>query len=275
MPWHIVNANAKSRLIAAFLPVVILGAVVCWTPTVNAVDNDVGAVVCGVGAPGATIDITQPNDDSVVSQALTTFRGSINNTSQIDIEIDGTYSNTVAIGSNQVTFATDINLTVGTHTIKITAYDICGGQNADDSIVITYTPKVDPSNGGTTETEVGGESGVVIGSDSQIEDNEVAQSIEQLPIIGAAVSIVADFATSIGLVATVPSSNVTAGVARVGLTVAALTSVVMAGTLAPLAAQTIPGLSEAFTITSHRSMLYLGWLIRGAGALTMAVVYFL
>jgi flagellar biosynthesis component FlhA len=45
--------------------------------------------------------------------------------------------------------------------------------------------------------------------------------------------------------------------------------------LAPIAAQTVPGISEMFNVASTRSMLYLGWVIRGLGAFVLVLAYFL
>jgi len=241
---------------------------------VFAVDSQIGAVVCGAGSPGASIDITQPTAHSMVNQAVTTFRGTLSNTSQIVIEIDGDYVNTVAIGSNQTDFATDISLSEGTHTIAMTANDICGVKDASDSIVITYQPAVEPSNGGTTPTEVDKPDQAVT-TGEVIPPNDVFHQIQQLPVIGAAVSVVADFAVATGLESTISTGNAIVGVSRVGLTVAALTSVVMASSLAPIAAQTVPGISEMFNVASTRSMLYLGWVIRGLGAFVLVLAYFL
>jgi hypothetical protein len=242
---------------------------------VFAVDNEVGAVVCGTGSPGASISIDQPTDDSVVNQAVTTFRGTINNTSQIVVEIDGDYVSTVAIGSNQTTFATDLSLSQGTHTIVMTANDICGVHDAKGSIVITYQPSVEPSSGGTTPTQVDQQPDTPVKADNPITDKDIFHQILQLPVIGSAVSVVGDFVAATGLESTVSTSNTVVGISRVGITVVALTSVVMASSLAPFAAQAVPGISEVFNIASNRSMLYLGWVIRGAGILAMAFAYFL
>jgi len=138
MQWHSVRNqkrnNVFGRSVFTGLAGILLSA--AFALPVYAVDNQIGAVVCGAGSPGASIDITQPTDDSVVNQAVTTFRGTLNNTSQIVVEIDGDYVSTVAIGSNQTDFATDISLSEGTHTIVMTANDICGVQDASDSVVI-------------------------------------------------------------------------------------------------------------------------------------------
>lgn len=277
MRWRIVGQLKRNSVLGrgtlAWLAGILLSGAFAWPAL--AVDNQIGAVVCGVGSPGASIDITQPTDDSVVNQAVTTFRGTVNNTSQISVEMDGDYVSTVAIGNNQTEFATDISLSEGTHTIVMTANDICGVQDATDSIVITYQPAVEPSNGGTTPTEVDQGPDTAVQADEVITKDDVYHQIQQIPIIGSAVSMASEFIAATGLESTVTTSNVVVGVSRVGLTVAALTSVVMASSLAPVAAQTVPGISEMFNVASTRSMLYLGWVIRGAGVLVMAFAYFL
>ena len=251
----------------------------CPLPSASAVDTQVGARVCGSNPSGALIDITQPVDDSVVNQSSVTFRGTVASASQIVIEVDGAYDGTLAIAANQTTFDTNISFPLGTHTVSMRAIEVCGGPDGTDSVVLTYEPAVEPSAGTDTDTSVDPQvtgAGVVI-TDDIIKEGDTVTQIEQLPVIGAAVSVVSDFAAAIGLESTVIGNNTPAiaGVARVGITVAALTSVVMATSLAPLAAQAIPGVSEAFNVSSHRSMLYLGWIIRGVGVLAMAFAYFL
>ena len=272
------NISVKNRLL--FGAVLVPFGLIAAGSGVSAVDTQIGAVVCGSGAPGAFIQITQPLNDSVLEQPVVSFRGNVNNTAQIEVFIDGTQDRTVAIGANQTTFLTDLSLSEGTHTVTMKANDICGGQDDEDSVAITYTPAVSqPSTGGMTPTTLEGAvtlDGEPVNAEA-VDDSEFMQQIEQLPIIGAAVSVVTDFATAIGLESTIASGNAPAatGVARVGITVAALTSVVMASTLAPMAAQAIPGVSEVFNVSSHRSMMYLGWVIRGAGLLALAFAYFL
>lgn len=247
---------------------------------VAAQDSEIGALVCGSGSPGASIQINQPINDSVVNVNPTTFRGSVNNTSQITIEIDGNYVNTLAIGNNQTMFSTDLSVSEGTHTIKMTANDICGGADADDSVVISYAPITSPSSGGTTPTAVGG-STTLAGQPTTGEpilDNNFTQIIDQIPVVGAAVNTVTDFVRAIGLESTITSSGDSLsllGIARVAVTIGALASIVLASILAPMAITTVPGISEVFHATSHASMLYLEWVIRGVGVLAMALAYFI
>lgn len=279
MPWRV--ENVKNKLFGFVASAFVVGSfLVCGAAApVGAVDSQVEVTVCGSVVPPASIDITQPINDSVVDQSVTTFRGTVANATQIEIEINGQYNSTIAVAVNSASFQTDVALPNGTSTVTMTANSICGGQDSSDSVVVTFQPATEPSSGGTTPTVVDGSvtlDGSAIDAEV-IEKDDIAETIERLPIVGAAVSAVSDFASMIGLEATVSSNNTTvvAGTARVALTVAALSSIVMAGSAAPLAAQAVPGLSELFNVQSHRSMLYLGWIIRGVGLVALALAYFI
>ena len=275
MQWFVAakNSHVDHFLLGGLFTMLIA---VSAAPTTFAVDTEIGVSVCGQVAPSSAIDITQPNNDSVVDQAVTTFRGTVSNAVQIEIEVDGGYSGTIAIGANQGSFNTDITLDKGTHTIQMTATNVCGGADASDSVVITYQPTAAPSTGITTPTEVANES-TAEPVDTSESAGSVFDQIAQVPVIGPVVSMVGDLARTIGLETTITGNNtpVIAGVTRVVVTVAALTSVVMATSLAPLVVQSVPGVSKFFTASSSRSMLYLGWVIRGAGILLFSLVYFL
>lgn len=277
MQWRGENRTTRNsvfgRGVLAWLAGVLLSGVIALPAM--ATDNEIGAVVCGTGSSGASLTIDQPKDDSVVNQALTTFRGTINNTSQIVVEIDGKYVSTVAIGSNQTTFATDVSLSQGTHTIMMTANDICGLHDASDSVVITYQPSGEPSSGGTVPTVVEPAVNAPAPNGEPIPQQDVYHQLQQIPVLGPAVSFIKKIAVSTGLEATVSRGNAIVGASRVIITTAALTSVVMASTLAPLAIQSVPGVSLLFNVASHNSLLYTGWVIRGLGVLAMAFAYFL
>lgn len=272
--------NAKAGLwLAPFVVTGLLSLPVIAAPVASATDTSIGVSICGDNVPAAQIDITEPNDDSIVAQAETTFRGTVANATQIEVTVDGQYNNTISITTDDTAFETVLTLSAGTHTITMTANAICGAPDADESIVLTYQPAVEPSHGGGVPTDVRDEvspRGVVIADDT-IRDDQGASPIVDLPFIGGIANIAQDFGAIIGLDSTIHSNDapLTVGIVRVGLTVAALTSVVMASTLAPIAAQAIPGLSEVFSASSHRSMIYLGWVIRGAGLLAMALAYFI
>jgi hypothetical protein len=280
MPWPVVSVQ-RSRKRTSLGGVLSAGLLtLVWLTPVGAVDTNIGVSICGDDSPGASIAISEPNDDSLVSTNMTRFRASVSNASQVEISLDGQYVTTLAIGATQTSLQTDLTLEQGTHTIAMTALDICNGQSATDTVVITYQPAVEPSSGVTTPTEIVSDQsadGVVITTD-QLEDEEASTpEIEQLPIVGPIVNGVTDFTHAIGLNQTLAGSGapLAVGVARVALTAAAVTSVVMAASLAPLALQAAPGLTEVFHAGSHRSMMYLEWAIRGVGVLAMAIAYFI
>lgn len=256
-------ATLLAVLVALCLPVAVT----------NAVNSEVGVTVCSGSSPPAEVQITEPNDDSVVSQSTIDLRGSVANASQIEIQVDGQYSSTLAVGAAQTTFETQVSLAVGTHTILVIANPICQGPNAQDSIVITYEPETQPSDGGSTPTDVGG--GVVVGDGSEDDQNIETAGVRQIPIIGAAVGLVTDFSAFSGLDATIPANNTVVGVFRVALTIAALTLIVAASTVAPLFLQAFPGISELFNTNSSRRRAYVGWILRVGGVLLMGLVYFL
>lgn len=270
--------NVKNNRRLLRLSTLVVGLSLLWLPAMPVAatnSSDIGVIVCGGAVPAAQIDITEPLSDSVITQADTTFRGTVANATQIDISVDGNYSQTVAVGTSDSSFETDLTLTEGTHTITATANGICGSAPALDSVVVTYQPEAETSGGSSTPTTVTDDgNGVVVGDGLTLSDDHTATPLDRIPIVGPVVNAVTNFAQAVGLENTVNTTNVVVGVSRVGITVAALTSVVMASSLAPVAAQRLPGLSQVFNTTSHRSMLYLGWAIRGIGVLAMALVYF-
>ena len=274
-------ANVKSRYAGLFLvPFLACVLTSIGSTGTSALDMDIGVSICGNNVPAAAIDITQPVEDSVVNQPTVTFRGTVANTSMIEVEIDGQYASTVSVGPSEATFEFNLTLDAGTRTVGVRANAVCGGQVATDTVALTYQPISQPSGGGSTPTVIGEQAVAEDGTPIETEpvsENNIVKQIEQIPLVGAAVSIVSDFATAVGLESKVINGNApaVAGVARVGVTVAALTSVVMASSLAPIAAQAVPGVSEIFNASSHRSMIYLGWAIRGVGVLAMAFAYFL
>lgn len=272
----------KSKAVILFLPALVLGLSLLTLAqgyTVAAVDTEVGVSVCGADVPAAQITINEPLDDSVVSNGTITFRGTVANATQVEVAVDDEYNNTISVPSGGTSFEVLLTLTPGTHTVTMTANAICGAPSATTSTVITYQPATQPSNGGSTPTEVGSDrpvTGVVIATE-RIDENAAPQAISRLPIVDAIVNQVKDLATIVGLQATVAEEGtpLAVGAARVGVTVAALAAIVTASSLAPMAAQTIPGLAAVFSVRSHRSMVYLGWIIRGVGVAAMALTFLL
>lgn len=272
------DVSLKNNVASFGIVLAMLSAVLTAQPA-HGTDTQIGVAVCGDTIPAAAVTIQEPLGDSVVDQPTVTIRGVALNATQVLISIDDQYSVTVALPVTSTSFATDIFLTPGTHTIKTEAFGICGGAPSEDTVVVTYQPAAPPSNGGITPTDIEGTvslDGVPVDVEEIAQDEETTP-LNELPVVGPVVNMVSDFATAIGLSNTIAGNNTSpvVGVARVGVTVAAITTIVMAGSIAPLAAQALPGVSELFNANSHRSMIYFGWVIRGVGAIAMALAYFL
>lgn len=126
----------------------------------------IGATVC---TNSSTITLTAPVSDSVVTTAAVPITGTVTQTSQIEIQIDGTFDSILPLTIGQTTFSGTVQLTKGTHTITATAVSICPGTNGSASVVVTYEPAVEtPSTGGQTGTSTEGDKssgGVTINSE--------------------------------------------------------------------------------------------------------------
>jgi hypothetical protein len=275
MRYHV--GSVRSSLISVAL--ILAAAIACFTvlvsQTAGALDTQVGAVICGDDAPVATIVITQPNDDSIVDQSTMTFRGDVTNTAQIEIQIDGQYHSTLAVGVNQTSFVTDITLTAGTHTITMIVSGICDGATASDSIVVTYQPSVPPSDGGSTPTDVDSGDGVIIGDPDDVNVDEAedvsVDPFESIPLVNGLSEGIKRFSEAVGLNQTIGQTNPIVASGRVALTVIGITSVSLAGSIAPVIIQMVPGVSNVFHATGVRLRSYVGWAIRGGGVIAFIV----
>lgn len=101
--------------------------------------TQVSALVCGSDSH-ASLVMAQPKSDSVVSSPTVTVSGSVTQTSQINTTLDGAYDQTVALAAGQSTFSLTMTLGPGTHTIAVTALDMCAQHNATTQLVVTYQP---------------------------------------------------------------------------------------------------------------------------------------
>ncbi len=254
------TAAVVSRNLAASLVVGVGLLTFGAADNVRAVDTGVNAVICGQDAPGASIDITQPNDDSIVNQPASTFRGTVANATQIEVEIDGQYDSTVTIAYNQATFAIDLSLTEGTHTVKLTANDVCQVKNASDSIVITYQPVDEPSDGGSTPTDVDG--GTVVDPDGPAPTPSDGPWFERSPLLKGVTEFVADVGRLLGIDRPFVGDGPVLGIIRTTSVLGALFVIAMAGALAPWVQQRVPRLRSPFGMTTTASHRLVTWLLR-------------
>jgi hypothetical protein len=101
--------------------------------------TQVSALVCGSDSH-ASLVLSQPKSDSVVADAHLTLNGTTLQASQVSTTLDGAYDQTVAVATGQSSFSLTMTLDPGTHTIAVTALDMCAQHNATSQLVITYQP---------------------------------------------------------------------------------------------------------------------------------------
>ena len=139
---------------------IFIAASVLFVPNASANSTQINANICGGINQGSTISITNPASDSTIDSPTLVIEGTVASASQIVSTVNGQYSQTLALSSNQSTFELTETLSPGTATIELVAYDVCSVQNDSDSIVVTYSPNTDPGDGGDTpthgDTSVGG-----------------------------------------------------------------------------------------------------------------------
>jgi hypothetical protein len=115
----------------------------------------VEVLVCPT-ADQSNVMIVEPQADSTVNEPKVAIKGQVEYISQIDFFINDVYSHTVALGYADISFESVITLSPGTHTIKVIATGSCSQATRDDSAVITYQPKTQPSVGQEVDTTVEG-----------------------------------------------------------------------------------------------------------------------
>lgn len=138
MSWRDVSASKLGILCCLALLFAIA------TPTsLHAATTQVDVLICNPNTT-AQLTITTPPSDSTTSHPVVTIEGNALYTSQIEVYVDGGYNKTIALATGVTAFNTNVRLSPGTHTITLTAIDICGNAHDTKHIVITYQPGVGP-----------------------------------------------------------------------------------------------------------------------------------
>lgn len=181
-------ASAKlHRLSASLFAVSSVMLTLLASAPVFAASTSVNAAICGAGA-GATLTITSPPSDSVVSGPIVQVSGDVSNATQIDVSIDQQYNSTLPLSAGQTSYHTSVQLSPGTHTISLVANDVCQMQDGTASVVVTYQAQTTPSTGQGTPTQVGensGGGGVKLGEPiANSADDSSRTDITKVPIIG-------------------------------------------------------------------------------------------
>lgn len=221
-----VRSNFRLRWLAALLSVCGL-----YTTPVFAVagTTQISAEICR--APlGSTIQITSPKSDSTVDTATIAMKGTVSDATQITVTIDGNYSETIPLGASDTSFNFNLNLTKGTHTIKLVANDVCQIQNSSDSVIVTFSGA--SGNGVDTPTSAGG---VLVGVSEVTPPaggDDPYKQIKQSPVIGPVLDSMERLYSFSGLDTTIEQGGVVASAVRVGafavgVTTLTFTSVVL------------------------------------------------
>jgi hypothetical protein len=131
MPHTIVVANKLAGTLAAMLVAVFLFSI----PV--AAQSTIKAQLCA----DSQITISQPPHDGTVNNPLVHFSGTVVYAGQIEVYIDDNYSTQIPLASGATTYASDITIGTGTHTIKLVAIATCSSSsNASSTLVVTYVP---------------------------------------------------------------------------------------------------------------------------------------
>jgi hypothetical protein len=128
--------------------------------------NNVQVMVCPQPSE-SSFDIAVPQSDSVVVEPKLAITGAVEHISQVDFFIDDTYNHTQALGFSALDFSSSVTLAPGTHTLKLVASDSCSQTTHEETVVVTYEPRVAPSLGSAVDTTV----------DDQAIDVELAEPV--------------------------------------------------------------------------------------------------
>lgn len=144
-------AAGKRNSFFILLALVATGAGSVFTPAAALAQSNVNAIIC---RPAAELTITSPQSDTIVDSPAVTLKGTVMQAGQIEVMVDGTFDSVIPLSSGQTSFESSVQVSQGTHTIKLKAIDSCGSNNTEKTVVVTFANS--PSNGEATETETGG-----------------------------------------------------------------------------------------------------------------------
>lgn len=124
-----------------------------------AAQSNVQVVICRDTQP-ATLSVASPKSDSVVSAATLVVSGVVSQSHQLEVYVDGAFNSIESLPPDASTYTTSIQMSPGTHVVKLVAVDACQVKNAAVELIVTYQPVSVPSNGSQVPTVVQGMVGV-------------------------------------------------------------------------------------------------------------------
>lgn len=132
---------------------------------------------------GSTVTVQSPGSELTVANPQLNISASVTGTNFVEVRVDGAYDKTVPIGALQTSFDTVVSLSEGTHEIKLIANDICGVNDGEASIIVTYNRQANPSVGSQIPTNTG--------SGANLYQNDAGVTVDslQLPTPGYGVVV--------------------------------------------------------------------------------------
>lgn len=118
--------------------------------------SSIEAMLCETSS---SVSLTSPMSDSVVTAPAVPLAGGVSQANQLEVYIDNVLDHIIPSTPSQTSFSGGIQLTPGTHTVKVVAIDACAGTNGSAQAVVTYQPTEEPAptdQGGETSTTPGG-----------------------------------------------------------------------------------------------------------------------
>lgn len=177
-------SNAAKAFGATCLAVgVSISTNILLAPAVSAQEvkgSSVRVLICP-DATESNMAITSPASDSVTDIGSLEVAGTADWISQIDVYVDDRYNNTFALDAGANTYRTKVELSAGTHTIRLHAYDSCAQTTHEDSIVVTFIPRAVPADGLNAETAVTEPSMIqrAVGESSDVP----SASVDSIPLV--------------------------------------------------------------------------------------------
>lgn len=214
-----VIVGAKRFLLLAIATAVFAAVNIAVSSNAYAANTKINATICSGNSSNASLSITSPASDSVVSTTPTDIAGTIGDITQIDITVDGQYNSTIPISAGQTTFLASLQLAEGTHTIHFVGNDVCQFQDPTATLVLTYHPVV-PTNPtpAVTTTTTSTPSNDAAPSGDNVETS--ASSIANIPIIGSLAPVVNGIAKALDFDVTARQGGVVSAMLRFSFFVA-------------------------------------------------------
>lgn len=219
----------------------------------------------------STVTLSTPVSDSIVTTPTVDVAGAVSQANQLEVYVDNVLDHIIPLTPSQTSFTGSVQLTAGTHTIKVVAIDACAGTNGSAQAVVTYQPPEEPitppggSTGSETPTEAGGvQIGDPLPSSDSSEDKPPAETLLPVAIMAPLLEWLNINVADIGETESLSIWRaVTIGVGMYLLTVGMATVVVQSVATLPAIQAAIPGATPG---------LRTKWISRGFRLLGIAII---